>query len=73
VAVNGENHLQAACIDEEKSVRLDFWVNGRGVEMTDTNEPFPVGTVGLVVGTGPSQSTESVNSEFDDFIVSQVS
>jgi hypothetical protein len=72
VNVNGENHLQAACIDEGQSVRLDFWVNGHGVEITDPNEPFALGTVGLIVGTG-KQAAQSVDAEFDEFIVSRVS
>jgi hypothetical protein len=74
VNVNGENQLQAVCIvgEGQRSVRLVFWVNNHGVEITDTNDPFPVGTVGLVVGTGPDESVESVEAEFDKYVVTQV-
>ncbi len=71
VKVERLNRLQAVCSggDGQKSVHLAFWVNGRGLEITDRTDPFQVGTVGLVVGTGADKPVEA---EFDNFVVMQV-
>jgi hypothetical protein len=67
------NRLRAICtsIKGKQAVHLELWVNGRkAVETTDTDNPLPTGTVGLVVGT---YQTKRVSvAEFDNFVVTQV-
>jgi hypothetical protein len=72
--VNAKNRLQAVCTSEQgqQAVHLIFSVNGRVViEATDKTAPFPTGTVGILVATGPDAKT-SVEAEFDNFAVSQL-
>jgi hypothetical protein len=73
VTVSTEYRLQAECASDEgqQAVRLAFWVNGgRGLQVIDRDDPFPTGTVGLIVATSPAVHT--VEGEFDDFVVRQV-
>jgi hypothetical protein len=49
VKVERLNRLQAVCSggDGQKSVHLAFWVNGRGLEITDRTDPFSTFAVTL--------------------------
>jgi hypothetical protein len=68
VNVSTEYRLQATCRSDkgQPAVHLAFWVNGgRGLEVIDTEDPIPTGTVGLMV-------QNAVEAEFDDFVVRQI-
>lgn len=73
VDANSTNRLQAMCasVKGKQAVHLELWVNGRkAVETTDTDNPLPTGTVGLVVGT--DQTKRVSVAEFDNFTVSRL-
>jgi TIR domain-containing protein len=73
VNANSTNRLQAMCasVKGKQAVHLELWVNGRkAVETTDTDNPLPTGTVGLVVGT--DQTKRVSVAEFDNFTVSRL-
>lgn len=72
VDANSTNRLLAICtsVKGQQAVHLELWVNGRkAVATTDTDNPVPSGTVGLVVGT--SQTKRVSVAEFDNFAVSR--
>jgi hypothetical protein len=73
VSPNGTG-MKAECWSNEgqRSVNLVFYVNGQIVSHhTDSNDPLPTGTVGLVVQTG-AEAKEAIEVEFDNFVVRQV-
>jgi TIR domain len=72
VDANSTNRLLAICtsVKGQQAVHLELWVNGRkAVAVTDTDNPVPSGTVGLVVGT--DQTKRVSVAEFDNFAVSR--
>jgi hypothetical protein len=55
----------------KQAVHLELWVNGRkALESTDTDNPLPTGTAGLIVAT--YQSKRVSMAEFDNSVVTQV-
>jgi hypothetical protein len=73
VNANSTNRLQAICtsVKGKRAVHLELWVNGqKAAATTDTDNPLPAGTVGLVVGV--SQTKRVSVAEFDNFTVSRV-
>jgi hypothetical protein len=73
VNASSTNRLQAICtgVEGKQAVHLELWVNGRrAVVTTDTDNPFPTGTVGLVVGT--FQTKRVSVAEFDNFVVTEI-
>jgi hypothetical protein len=73
VNASSTNRLQAICtgVEGKQAVHLELWANGRrAVVTTDTDNPLPAGTVGLVVGT--FQTKRVSVAEFDNFIVTQI-
>jgi TIR domain-containing protein len=72
VDANSANHLMAICtsVRGQQAVHLELWVNGRkAVAATDTDNPVPSGTVGLVIGT--DRTKQASVAEFDNFAVSR--
>ena len=72
VDANSTNRLLAICtsVKGQQAVHLELWVNGRkAIAATDTDNPLPSGTVGLVVGT--DQTKRVSVAEFDNFAVSR--
>jgi hypothetical protein len=70
---NGPNQLEAVCskVSGKSTVNLKFWVNGKEVlHVTDGNNPFTSGTVGLEVQN--SILPLSVSAKFDHFVVRKI-
>jgi len=74
---NATNRMQGECttVEGQQAVHLVFSVNGQVVaDVTDTQNPFQTGTVGLGVkaGTNAHKAEKAVEAEFDNFVVTQV-
>jgi TIR domain len=71
VDADAENHLSVNCNGGEGSVYLNLYVGDDFVEWTDTENPLPIGTVGLFVSSLEDAET-AVEVEFDNFVVKRL-
>jgi hypothetical protein len=71
VDADAKNRLSADCNGSEGSVYLNLWVGDDFVEWTDTENPLPIGTVGLFVSSLEDAET-AVEVEFDNFVVKRL-
>jgi hypothetical protein len=71
VDADAKNHLSVNCNGDEGSVYLNLYVGDDFVEWTDSENPLPIGTVGLFVSSLEDAQT-AVEVEFDNFVVKRI-
>jgi len=71
VDADAKNHLGVNCNGDEGSVYLNLYVGDDFVEWTDTENPLPIGTVGLFASSLEAAET-AVEVEFDNFVVKRL-
>jgi hypothetical protein len=71
VDADAKNHLGVNCNGDEGSVYLNLYVGDDFVEWTDTENPLPIGTVGLFASSLEAAET-AVEVEFDNFVVKRI-